>query len=76
MRFAWLISTLALFAALLLVPRGAEAQTAAGSKLISALGTCTVSDCPAMNVIVEFVKSMVAPVLGIPVAVKLALNQI
>jgi hypothetical protein len=52
------------------------AQVADGENLIEESGTARVWLMPlAVNEIVEFVKVTVAPVLGTPVAVKLALNQ-
>lgn len=52
------------------------AQVADGENLIEESGTARVWFTPlAMNEIVEFVKVTVVPVLGTPVAVKLALNQ-
>jgi len=51
-----------------------EAQEALGEKVIWALGAESV--CPVFpRTIVEPVKVMVAPVLGTPLAPKLALNQ-
>src|SRR5947207_1699712 len=51
-----------------------EAQEALGEKVIWALGTESV--CPVFpKTIVEPVKLIVAPVLGTPLAVKFALNQ-
>lgn len=53
------------------------AQVAEEENLIEEFGTANVWFTPfAVNEIVEFVKVTVLPVLGIPVAVKLALNQI
>lgn len=51
-----------------------EAHAALGEKVIWALGTAKV--CPVSpNAIVEFVKVITAPELGMPLAVKFALNQ-
>ena len=53
-----------------------EAHVAVREKWIVALGTVRVWATPfAVKLIVEFVKLTVAPVLGIPLAVKFALNQ-
>jgi len=52
-----------------------EAHTALGLKVIWAFGTVTLYVWSAVKVIIDPVKEIVAPVLGIPLAVKLALNQ-
>ncbi|WP_263366382.1 hypothetical protein [Edaphobacter bradus] len=53
-----------------------ELQVAEGEKVICALGAELLNGVPSpVTEIVELVKLMVAPVLGIPFAVKLALNQ-
>jgi len=57
------------------VSKVVEEQEAFGSNVIWAFGTLTVYPWSATNVTVEALKVMVAPVLGIPVAVKFALNQ-
>ena len=51
------------------------AQVALGEKVIRALGTGRLYAWSASNWIVELVKLMVVPELGIPLAVKFALNQ-
>jgi hypothetical protein len=57
---------------LVAVSKLVTAHVALGEKVICALGTAKVV---VPNSIVELWKKMVAPVLGIPLAVKLALNQ-
>ncbi len=53
-----------------------EVQVALGEKVIRALGTAKSYPLPpAIKEIVDFVRVIVAPVLGMPLAVKLALNQ-
>jgi len=52
-----------------------EAHEALGEKVICALGTAKSAFRPGME-IVELVNVIVAPVLGIPLAVKFELNQI
>ena len=53
-----------------------DAQVAFGSKTICALATARVYVWSAVKVIVELLNEIVAPVLGIPLAVRFALNQI
>jgi hypothetical protein len=53
-----------------------ELQVADGEKVIWALGADTVYGVePAVNETVELIKVIVAPVLGIPFALKIELNQ-
>ena len=53
-----------------------EVQVAFGENVITALGMVRLYVAPeAMNVIVEFVRVIVAPLLGMPLALKFALNQ-
>ena len=57
------------------VSKVVEVHVALGEKVTLALGTAKLYAWSAVNWIVDFVKVMVAPVLGMPLAVKLALNQ-
>jgi len=64
------------FHVLLAVSNVVTEHAAFGSKVTVALGTATVYVWSAVNVRVEPLNEIVAPVLGIPLAVKFALNQI
>lgn len=60
-----------------IVSKVVELQTTDGENVILALGTETMRAVPLAALrILELVKVITAPVLGIPVAVKFALNQI